>query len=238
MTEITIFIAFAAGMLSFLSPCVFPLIPAYVTQMTGAMAKGGKIEVSKRRLLLRSVSFIAGFSIVFIVMGASASFVGQFFVQWRSLAEKLGGLLIIVFGLQMTGWLSLKFLMKQVHWKRSELSRNRSLDSFVMGLAFGTGWTPCVGLALSSILMLAGSADTMLSGMGLLFVYSIGLGIPFILIALLVTYSLGYVKRVNRILPALSKVNGWVLIAMGLLLYTGQLQKISGWLSSYTLWNI
>ncbi|WP_438432709.1 cytochrome c biogenesis CcdA family protein [Gorillibacterium sp. sgz500922] len=235
MPDVTWFAAFAAGMLSFLSPCVFPLIPAYVSQMTGSTVKGGRIEADKRLLLLRSIRFILGFSAIFVLMGASATLIGQFLVQWRPLIEKLGGLLIVVFGLQMAGLLNLKLLMKEIRWQGKGLTGKGSVDSFLMGVAFGAGWTPCVGLALSSILMLAGSADTLFSGMGLLLVYSLGLGIPFLLISFLITHSLGYMRRINRLLPLLSTINGWILIGMGVLLYTGQLQKISAWLSRFTM---
>ncbi len=238
MSVVTLIVAFAAGMLSFFSPCVFPLMPAYVSQLTGSLVRDGRVWADKWVLLLRSISFILGFSIIFILMGASASTVGQFLMERRTLIEKLGGLLIVLFGLQMAGLLNLKFLMKQISWQGKGKTGRGGPDSFLMGLAFGAGWTPCVGLALSSILMLAGSADTVFSGIVLLVMYSLGLGIPFLIITLLITYSLGYMKRINRILPILSKINGWILVGMGVLMYTSQLQKISAWLSQFTFFNM
>lgn len=234
MESPTVVIALIAGILSFLSPCVFPLIPAYVSHLTGSLVQDNKINVEKKMLIFRSVSFILGFSVVFVAMGASASFVGQFFVGNRMLIEKISGLLIIIFGLQMAGILTLRFLMLDKKWVSTNQAKKGNASSFILGLAFGSGWTPCVGLALSSILLLAGSTETLYSGMFLLFVYSIGLGVPFLIISVMLTYSLGILKKINRWLPLLSKINGWILIGMGLLVFTGQLQKISAWLAQFT----
>ena len=230
----TVFVALTAGILSFLSPCVFPLIPAYVSHLTGSFVQDNKINVEKKLLMIRSISFILGFSVVFVAMGASASFIGQFFAGNRELVEKISGLLIIIFGLQMAGVLTLRFLMYEKKWVNTENSKKGTVSSFLLGLAFGSGWTPCVGLALSSILLLAGSTETLFSGMFLLFIYSIGLGIPFLILSLMITYSLGILKKINRFLPVLSVINGWVLVGMGMLLFTGQLQKISAWLANFT----
>lgn len=237
MGNATILVALIAGVLSFLSPCVFPLIPAYVSHLTGSFVHENKINVEKKLLMIRSISFIVGFSVVFVAMGASASFIGQFFAGNRELVEKISGLLIIVFGLQMTGVLTMRFLMFNKSFIKTETSKKGNLRSFILGLAFGSGWTPCVGLALSSILLLAGSSETVYSGMFLLFIYSIGLGIPFLVLSLMLTYSLGILKKINRWLPVLSVVNGWILVGMGLLLFTGQLQKISAYLAQFTLFT-
>ncbi|MBP1930870.1 cytochrome c biogenesis CcdA family protein [Ammoniphilus resinae] len=234
MENITIVFAFTAGILSFFSPCIFPLIPAYVANLTGSHIQSEKVIVSKWLLMSRSLYFILGFSVIFMLMGASASALGQLFSQYRGLLEKVSGFLIIVFGLQMAGILSLRFLMLEKRFQSKTPSNKSNWSSFVLGLAFGTGWTPCVGLALSSILLLAGSADTMYSGLFMLMVYSLGLGIPFLIISWLITYSLTVVRKVNKFLPKLSLINGWILIFMGLLLFTGQLQKISAWLATFT----
>ncbi len=234
MDNPTIFVALIAGVLSFLSPCVFPLIPAYVSHLTGSFVQDNKIKVEKKLLMIRSISFILGFSVVFVAMGASASFIGQFFAGNRELVEKLSGLIIIIFGLQMAGVLTFRFLMFEKKLIKTGTSKKGNLSSFLLGLAFGSGWTPCVGLALSSILLLAGAAETLYSGMFLLFIYSVGLGIPFLAISVMLTYSLGIVKKINRWLPVLSIINGWILVAMGLLLFMGQFQKLSAWLAQFT----
>ncbi|AFM42848.1 cytochrome c biogenesis protein [Desulfosporosinus acidiphilus SJ4] len=234
MENVSVLFAFTAGMLSFLSPCVFPLIPAYVANLTGTTLGNDKIEVSKRLLLVRSLSFIMGFSLIFVMMGTSASALGQIFTHNREIIQKVSGLLIIIFGLQMAGILKLRFLMLEKRWEAKQTEDKSVWRSFILGMSFGAGWTPCVGLALSSILLLAGAANTVYSGMTMLFVYSLGLGIPFLAISVIITYSLRFVKKINRSLGLLSIINGWILIGMGLLLFTGQLQKISAWLASFS----
>ncbi|NMA69989.1 MAG: cytochrome c biogenesis protein CcdA [Desulfitobacterium sp.] len=233
MENVTILFAFTAGILSFLSPCIFPLIPAYVSSLTGSTIGKDRIDVSKQILFSRSISFILGFSLIFVIMGASASALGQFFANHREIVQKLSGLIIIIFGLQMAGVLNIRFLMMEKRMEVKQAKEKNILRSFLLGMSFAAGWTPCVGLALSSILLLAGASSTVYSGMFLLFVYSLGLGIPFLLISLVITYSLRVIKKVNSSLGLLSKISGWILVVMGLLLYTGQLQKLSTWLNSF-----
>lgn len=233
MENVTVYFAFIAGLVSFFSPCIFPLVPAYVAQLTGGVVSDGKILVSKRVLFIRSLSFIAGFSFIFVLLGASASFIGQFLSAQRDLLEKISGLFVILFGLQMSGILQMGFLMKEMRWEPS-VQKKGSVSSFLLGVAFGAGWTPCVGLALSSILFMAGTAETMYNGMYYLFVYSLGLAIPFLLISLLLTYTFKMTKKINRYLPLISRLGGLALIALGILLFTGQLTKISAWLSQFT----
>ncbi len=232
MGNVSVLFAFTAGLLSFASPCVFPLIPAYITNLTGSTLGNDRVVVSKRLLLARSISFILGFSIVFVIMGASASALGQAFNRHRDIIEKISGLLIIVFGLQMARIFKIRLLMMEKRWEVGQAKDFWS--SLLLGMSFGAGWTPCVGLALGSILLLAGSTATVYSGMLLLFIYSLGLGLPFLAISLVVTYSLGIVRRINRSLGFLSVFSGWVLIGLGLLVFTGQLQRISAWLASLT----
>ncbi|AHF06582.1 cytochrome c biogenesis CcdA family protein [Desulfitobacterium metallireducens] len=235
MENISVLFAFTAGMLSFLSPCVFPLIPAYVANLTGSTYGDTRIEASKRVLFTRSVAFILGFSLIFVLMGASASVVGRLFADYRGLIQKISGILIIIFGLQMAGVLKLRFLMMEKRWEGKPAMENSVWRSLLLGVSFGAGWTPCVGLALSSILLLAGSAETVYSGMFLLFIYSLGLGIPFLAISLIITYSFKVVKAINSKLGILSSISGWILVGMGILLFSGQLRKMSAWLSQFTL---
>lgn len=234
MEKISVIVAFTAGMLSFFSPCVFPLIPAYVSHLTGSTVLSNKMVVSKKTLIIRSIWFVLGFSMVFVAMGASASIIGRMLADYRDLFEKISGLFIIMFGLQMARILNIRALMFEKHWDSAKIRKKGQFDSFLLGLAFGSGWTPCVGLALSSILLLAGSLETLYNGMMLLLIYSLGLGIPFLIISVVITYSLSVVKNINRWLPVLTLVNGWILIGMGLLLFTGQLQKLSAWLAQLT----
>ncbi|NNV06964.1 cytochrome c biogenesis CcdA family protein [Geobacillus sp. C56-T2] len=229
--------AFVAGALSFFSPCIFPLIPAYVAHLTGTKVAENKIQARKQEIVLRSLAFIGGFSIIFVLMGATASAIGQMLIQYRGLMEKLAGLFIIVFGLQMAGVLSFRLLMKEKRWDTSANNTKGWLSSVFVGMAFAAGWTPCVGLTLSSILLLASSTETLYSGMTLLLLYSLGLGVPFLFISLVMTKSLQVIKNVNRWLPMLAKVNGWLLVVLGGLLYTGQMTKISALLSSYSIFS-
>jgi cytochrome c-type biogenesis protein len=145
--EVTWFFAFMAGLLSFFSPCVFPLLPVYVANLTGAFISADKVEISRRLLIIRSLGFITGFSTVFILMGASASWLGQFVVGNKVLLEKIGGAIIIVFGLQLTGILKLKFLHYEKQWNFGYERKKGLLASVLLGVSFGIGWTPCVGLA-------------------------------------------------------------------------------------------
>lgn len=234
MENVTVIFALTAGVLSFFSPCIFPLIPAYTAHLTGGTINGGKVLVDKQTVMIRSLFFILGFSVIFVLMGASASWIGQLFTSYRETVERVSGLLIIIFGLQMLGWLQLNFLMKTKSFNSSAKPSANPFSSFLIGLAFGSGWTPCVGLALSSILLMAGSTETVYSGMFMLWIYSLGLGIPFLIISFTLTYSFKTVKSISKILPKLSKINGIILLGMGLLLFTGQMQIISSWLSSWS----
>ncbi|MDN4523339.1 cytochrome c biogenesis protein CcdA [Fictibacillus sp. NE201] len=236
MKDITLLLAFTGGMISFFSPCIFPLLPAYTAHLTGGTIKDGRVNAGKNVIVIRSVAFIAGFSIIFVAMGASASALGQFFAEYRIVIEKLSGILVVIFGLQMAGYLKLSFLMmeRKITYKTQKTNRKNAITSFIMGIAFGAGWTPCVGLALSSILLMASSSDTVYKGMFMLFVYSLGLGVPFLVLSLAVGYSLKVTKRINKWIPRISLASGWILMFMGILLFTGQMQKITSWLTYIT----
>ncbi|KIY23958.1 cytochrome C biogenesis protein DsbD [Mesobacillus subterraneus] len=231
-----LFFAFTAGILSFFSPCVFPLLPAYITHLTGGKIEGSKVAVNRTTLFTRSFGFIIGFSIIFIIMGASATLLGQLFANYRTIVMQIAGLLIIIFGLQMAGLLNIKFLMmeKKVH---SETKSKGVFSSVFLGMAFASGWSPCVGLALSSILLLASSSDTLYQGMYLLISYSLGMAVPFLVISFVISYSLNAIKKINKYLSKLSLINGMIMVGMGFLVLSGQMQKISAWLSAYSLFG-
>lgn len=237
MDNITMPFAFVAGIMSFFSPCVFPLIPAYLASLTGLYAKDNDVDVTKSILMARSASFIVGFSLVFMAMGASASLIGRLFAENRNIIEKVGGILITIFGLQMAGVLNIRFLMREMRWQTSQNQESSIWRSFLLGMAFGAGWTPCVGLALSSILLLAGASETIANGVLLLLIYSLGIGVPFLIISLIISHSLTTVIRINNKLGILSVVNGGILIVLGILLFNGQLQTISAWLAAFTYFN-
>ncbi|UYZ21324.1 cytochrome c biogenesis CcdA family protein [Mesobacillus jeotgali] len=237
MTEIGLFFAFTAGILSFFSPCVFPLLPAYITHLTGGKIEGSKVAVDRATLFTRSFGFILGFSLIFIVMGASASFLGQVFANYRTIVMQIAGLLIIIFGLQMAGLLNIKFLMMEKK-VQSENKPKGAFSSVFLGMAFASGWSPCVGLALSSILLLASSSDTLYQGMYLLTSYSLGMAVPFLIISFVISYSLKAIKKINKYLSKLALVNGMIMVGMGFLVLSGQMQKISAWLSAYSLFGV
>lgn len=232
MENVTIYVAFLAGLVSFFSPCVFPLVPAYVANLTGSTIEGGRVAVGRKTVLVRSVSFIIGFSLVFVLLGASASFLGGALAHYQDIIARVGGLLIIIFGMQMAGILKMKWFMSEKRFQMDSKKEKNIWRSGILGIVFAAGWSPCIGLALSSILILAGSSGTMGTGIFMLIVYSLGLAIPFLAISVVVTYSLKVMKNINKWLGKISIVSGWLLIALGLLLFTGQLQKISAWLQS------
>ncbi|MDQ0273945.1 cytochrome c biogenesis CcdA family protein [Cytobacillus purgationiresistens] len=236
MNEIGILVALFAGMLSFFSPCVFPLLPAFVTHLTGGKIQEGNMYLNRKKLVLRSIGFIMGFSIIFIALGASASFIGGILMDYRMIVMQVSGLLIIIFGLQMSGLLKFKFLMKEKRIETKPGGKN-IFSSVLLGMAFASGWSPCVGLALSSILLLASSSDTLYQGVFLLTAYSLGMAIPFFAISMLVSYSLKSIKKINKYLGKLSFINGMIMIFLGFFVLSGQMQRISAWLATYSLFQ-
>ena len=240
MMEQSVSFSFAliAGLLSFFSPCVFPLIPAYITHLTGGMVDGDKLVTKPSTLLIRSLSFIIGFSIIFVLFGATASFLGQYLKENRELVQQISGILIVIFGFQTMGWFQFKFLLKEKRMDMGKIKAGGIFSSVLLGMAFAAGWTPCVGLALSSILLLAGNTATVTTGVYLLIVYSLGLGIPFLIISMLMLYSVKLIRQVNKWMPVIKVVSGWILIALGVLIFSGKMQQISAWLSSFNPFGI
>ncbi|MCD8500593.1 MAG: cytochrome c biogenesis protein CcdA [Bacillaceae bacterium] len=241
ITELTfasIWIALFAGIISFFSPCIFPLVPAYLAQLTGSQVAENKLNVNKVTILSRSFGFMIGFTLVFLLIGASSTFIGQIFWENRKLLEKLGGIIIVLLGMQMSGVISFQFLLSE---KRMKVTRTKHTTSFfrsiIFGLIFAIGWSPCIGLALSSILILAAQSSTMMAGMFLLLIYSIGLGVPFILVALLYSSSLNKLRKFNRFLPMIQQLSGVVLIVLGVMLYTGLFNILSSYLARFIPFN-
>ncbi len=238
MTEVTIWLALLAGVVSFLSPCVFPLVPAYLAQLTGTNVADNQINADRRLILSRSIGFIIGFTSIFLLLGASSTFIGQAFWGNRQLFEQIGGIIIAVFGLQMMGIISIRMLIseKRLHVKPKKTTS--FANSVLLGFLFGTGWSPCIGLVLTSILLLAGREETMWAGMFMLLVYSIGLGLPFIGVALLWSRSLDKIRRLNKWLPTIQKVSGGIMVVLGILLFTGQFAIISAYLARFVPFTI
>ena len=222
MKDVSILVAFLAGITSFISPCILPLVPAYISYITGSTAQ------KKNRLftVIRAVGFVIGFSIIFVLMGASASYIGKLFAQHKLLFTRISGILIIIFGLHMTGIWQLKFLYREARFEGPKQATNW-FGSIVMGMAFAAGWTPCVGTVLGSILLYAGASATLGKGIILLVSYSLGLGIPFILTALFINQFTKHSNKFNKYTPIVSKISGIVMIIFGGLLFTNQIQQLS-----------
>ena len=224
--DISLLIAFAAGFLSFVSPCVLPLVPSYVSYITGLTLEELTSETERKRvrgvIVVNSLLFIAGFSAVFIAFGASASLVGQMLVTYQDFIRKLGGVLIVVFGLYVMGVLKLTFLMTE---KRIHLQSRPAgyIGSVLVGFAFAAGWTPCVGPILGTILLYAGTSDSMLTGVKLLSSYSLGIGLPLFVTALAVDTFLNYFKKVRAYMYGISVASGVFLVVVGVMIYTNSL---------------
>jgi len=233
VTDIGIFIAFTAGVLSFLSPCVLPLVPSYLTFVTGMSLEDLQEGHDRQATLIHSVLFVAGFSAIFIVLGASASFLGQFFRQYEIWIARIGGVVIIVLGLHLAGVFRIAPLMRE---KRVQLRDKPAgyLGTVGVGMAFGAGWTPCIGPVLGAILTYGFSQETMWAGVGLLSVYSLGLAVPFLVAALGLNWFLGAFARFRRFLPIVERGSGVLLVVLGLLLMTGTFTILSGYLTRFT----
>ena len=224
--------AFVAGLISFLSPCVLPLVPGYVSLISGVGVEELKAADGRlmRRVMLQSAMFILGFSAVFIALGAAASTIGHLLASYRTLLSHVAGVVIILFGLHLTGIFRINALYadKRLHGVKGGTS---PWGAFVIGFAFAFGWTPCVGPILSVILEFAGEQDTVAKGVGLLAIYSAGLAVPFLLTSLGIERFLVFYKRFQRHMHILEVASGGLLIALGVLLVMGRFSIISGYFS-------
>jgi cytochrome c-type biogenesis protein len=224
-------VAFLAGILSFLSPCVLPLVPSYLGFVTGFTLE----EMSGRRRLamLHSLLFVAGFSLVFILLGASATALGRVLNYYQEWVTRIGGVIIIFFGLYLVGVIKLRFLEQEqrLHLERKPLGY---LGSVLVGMAFGAGWTPCIGPMLGAILGLAASQADVQRGVLLLAFYSAGLAVPFLITAWAVESFLDWFKGFRRHLALVQKISGALLLLVGILLVSGQFTRMAGWLQGLT----
>lgn len=225
--------ALMAGVLSFLSPCVLPLVPSYLSFVTGMTLDDLQEGHDRRIVLLHSGLFVVGFSAVFMLLGASASFLGQFFRVYETWIARLGGVLIILLGLHLLGVFRITALMRE---KRVHLAEKPAgvVGTLAVGAAFGAGWTPCIGPVLGAILTLAGTRETVWSGVGLLGVYSLGLAVPFLAAALALEWFLRAFSRFRRFIPIMEKTSGALLVVLGILLISGMLTVLSGYLTRFT----
>ena len=223
---IELLIAFGAGFISFLSPCVLPLIPGYISFISGQSLQ--ELLGSKKIKFLPLILFCAGFSTVFIILGASASFLGQKLLQNSEILRISAGIVIIIFSLQLVGLINIKYLNLE---KRFEAKKSQNiLFPYVIGLAFGFGWTPCIGPILGSILALASIEETLSKAIMLLVFYSLGLAIPFTLAGYLIQKFLVFSKNFKKNINLISKIGGFTLLVTGILILTNQLQTIGFYL--------
>ncbi|BDR68454.1 cytochrome c biogenesis CcdA family protein [Clostridium tetani] len=225
MGNVSLFLAFSSGLLSFLSPCVLPLVPIYLTYLTGSSIEEMNNK-NKLTVIYKALGFTLGFTLIFIIMGISVTSLGQLFDRNKDIFRKIGGIIIIVFGLHIMGVLKIKTF----YYQRTMLQPQKfksGLSSFFIGMAFAIGWTPCVGPMLASILIYAGSTTTLASGIKLLIAYSVGLGIPFIISGFLVDFISGYIKRFSKYFNIVSIASGLVLIFMGIMTFTNKMYIIN-----------
>ncbi len=234
MTEpgtLGLFVAFAAGLLSFLSPCVLPLVPSYIGFLTGMSLP----EMSGRRRVAVShaVLFVLGFSLVFVLLGASATALGRALNYYQVWLQRIGGVLIIAFGLVCLGVIKVGVLSQE---RRVQVERKPVgyLGSALVGMAFAAGWTPCIGPVLGGILGLAATSGDVTRGMLLLGSYSAGLAVPFLIAAVALDSFLGWFQRFRRYLPWVMRASGILLIFVGMLMVTGEFTRLAGWLQQFT----
>lgn len=224
--------AFLAGLISFLSPCVLPLVPGYVSLISGTGVEELKSREARalRRMMLNSAAFILGFSVVFITLGAISTEVGQLLAHYKSLLARVAGVVIILFGLHLTGLLRINALYadKRLHNVKGGSS---ALGAFAIGFAFAFGWTPCVGPILAVILGFAAAQDSLIKGVMLLAIYSLGLAVPFLLTSLGIERFLKFYSRFRAHMHAVEVASGGLLIALGVLLVLGRFTIISNYLS-------
>ncbi|OQY24788.1 MAG: hypothetical protein B6I34_03220 [Anaerolineaceae bacterium 4572_32.1] len=218
-SNLTLSIAFLAGLLSFLSPCVLPLVPAYLSYLSSATVTQAGEQPKRLETFLHALFFVLGFSTIFVALGATASFVGQLLNQHIYTLQKIGGLVIIVFGLHTMGAIKIPFLYREARAEMKARSELGYLSSFLIGLVFAAGWTPCVGTVLSAIFFLAADTQTAGQGMMLLAAYSLGLGLPFLLVGGAFETISPWLRKLNRHLNLVSIISGIFLVAVGLAIF-------------------
>lgn len=225
-------LAFFAGLASFLSPCVLPLVPGYISLISGAGLEELKSPQAQlmRRVMVNSIGFILGFSTVFITLGAISTGVGQAAAQYKHTLSIVAGVVVIIFGIHLTGIFQIPFLLQDARLHNLKGSSSM-IGAFIIGFAFAFGWTPCLGPILSIILGFASQEDTLKKGILLLAVYSMGLAVPFLLTSILMERFLKFYSRFRSHMHALEVASGGLMIALGVLLVTGRFTLISNWLS-------
>ncbi len=227
---VSMLIALSAGILSFLSPCVLPIIPPYLAYMGGiSMNQLTGDQITRRPAVIASVFFVLGLSTVFLLLGFTASAFGRFFLQNQVLFGQIAGVVIIVFGLHFVGLFRIPLLMREARLDAGDRGGS-AFGAYILGLAFAFGWTPCIGPILGAILSLSAQEDSIGRGTFLMAVYAIGLGAPFILSAVFINRAMGVMNRLKRHMGLIEKAMGALLIAVGIMMATGAFSRLSYWL--------
>ncbi len=222
-------VALVAGVLSFLSPCVLPIVPPYLAYMGGISMNEMQEGTGRRRAVLAAAFFVLGLSTVFVFLGFTASIFGQFFLQNQDLLAKIAGAVVIVFGLHFLGVFRIPMLDRDTRMDAGDQGGS-ALGAYVLGLAFAFGWTPCIGPQLGAILGLAAVESSVARGTTLLAVYALGLGVPFLLAAMFIERAMGLMTRLKRHMKLIERIMGVLLIAVGLMLLTGAFTTLSFWI--------
>lgn len=233
LSSISLLTAFGGGLISFLSPCVLPLVPGYMSYVAGdTLAHRGQSNQRSRRLAVLGLSlcFVAGFSTVFIALGAGASALGQLLLRYKHEANIVGGIVVIMFGLFMTGMLNLPWLQRDLRF-HGNIEGVRPLGAYLIGLAFAFGWSPCIGPVLGVILTMSAAAVTVSNGVALLGAYSLGLGIPFVATAM---FTDALIKR----LSPMRRLGRWLQVGAGLGMILMGVAMITEWLSTFAFWRL
>ena len=229
--EVHLPIAFLAGLISFLSPCVLPLIPGYISYISGSSLEK-IVEKKKNLVIIKPFFFTLGFSVIFIILGSTASFLGKFFLNNSNILRVLAGVFIIFFSLQLIGIINLKFMNKEIRFFTNQYSNNLAFP-FLVGTAFGFGWTPCIGPILGSILSIAAIEGNVGKSVSLLSFYSLGLAIPFIISGILIDKFLFFSKSLKKYISAIIKIGGFILLLTGIAILTNQLQVLGFFILEY-----
>jgi len=229
--SVGILVAFTAGLLSFLSPCVLPLVPSYVTFITGMTLED--LQQTRRETMMHALLFVCGFSLIFLVLGAGATVFGQLMLRSRDWISRIGGMLVILFGIYLLGGFSVGFLARDTrfHFANKPVG---FLGTFAVGIAFGAGWSPCIGPILGAILTMAANEVDLGRGLVLLSAYSLGLAVPFLLAALMVERFLAIFARVRRQMVWVNRIAGTMLVVVGVLMVTDRFTMLATWLQDLT----
>ena len=235
MTEISYFYVVLAGLLSFLSPCVLPIVPGYLCFMAGTSLDKLQVDhdnITKKRVFKFSLSFVLGFSTVFVVLGASATLLSSVVYEYLDYLRIAGGIIIIIFGIHFMQVIQIPFLNREMRYQ-IENYRPGIVGSYIIGLSFAFGWTPCIGPILGSVLSIAASSETVTYGVVLLMLYSAGLGIPFLLAAYAINGFMKFLSRIRNYIRSIEIFTGLLLIIFGILILTNRIQELAFFFIKY-----